>query len=58
MGFHDTYEKWKAAGMPDIIDVIQGVVQDILKDYQPLPLDARADRELERLERQVRESEN
>jgi len=57
MGFHDTYEKWKSAGMPDIIDVIQGVVKDILKDYQPLPLDASADRELERLERKARESE-
>ncbi len=57
MGFHDTYEKWKDAGMPDIIDVIQGVVKDILKDYQPLPLDARADRELERLERKAREAE-
>jgi trimethylamine---corrinoid protein Co-methyltransferase len=57
MGFHDTYEKWKASGMPDIIDVIQDVVENILKDYQPLPLESRADRELERLERKVRESE-
>lgn len=56
MGFHGTYEKWKADGMPDIIDVIQGNVKDLLKDYQPLPLDARADRELERLERKTRES--
>jgi trimethylamine--corrinoid protein Co-methyltransferase len=57
MGFHDTYEKWKTAGMPDIIDVIQGVVKEILKDYQPLPLDPLADREMERLERKVRESD-
>jgi trimethylamine---corrinoid protein Co-methyltransferase len=57
MGFHDTYEKWKTAGMPDIVDEIQGITRDILKDYQPLPLDAAADRELERLERHVRESE-
>ena len=57
MGFHGTYEKWKADGMPDIIDVIQGVVKDLLKDYQPLPLDSRADRELERLERKTRESD-
>ncbi|MGD0610567.1 MAG: trimethylamine methyltransferase family protein [Anaerolineales bacterium] len=56
MGFHGTYEKWKADGMPDIIDVIQGNVKDLLKDYQPLPLDSRADRELERLERKTRES--
>jgi trimethylamine--corrinoid protein Co-methyltransferase len=57
MGFHDTYEKWKAAGMPDILDVIQGEVQDILKNYQPLPLDASTDRELESLERKVKESD-
>ena len=43
--------------MPDIIAEIQKVVKNILKDYQPLPLEARADRELERLERKVRESE-
>jgi trimethylamine--corrinoid protein Co-methyltransferase len=55
MGFHDTYEKWAEAGMPDIIDEIQDVVEDILKDYQPLPLDTAADRELERLERSVRQ---
>ena len=58
MGFHDTYEKWKAAGRPDILDVIQGLIRDILKNYHPLPLDASMDRELERLERKVRESES
>jgi trimethylamine--corrinoid protein Co-methyltransferase len=58
MGFHGTYEKWKADGMPDIIDVIQGVTKEILKDYQPLPLDPHADGELERLERKIHESEN
>jgi trimethylamine--corrinoid protein Co-methyltransferase len=57
IGFHDTYEKWKTAGMPDVIDVIHGVVQDILKDYQPLPLDASVDIELESLESKVRESD-
>jgi trimethylamine--corrinoid protein Co-methyltransferase len=54
MGFHDTYEKWKETGMPDIIDEIQDITRDILKDYQPLPLDSSADRELERLERRVK----
>jgi hypothetical protein len=33
------------------------LIQDILKNYQPLPLDAGMDRELERLERNVREFE-
>ena len=54
MGFHDTYEKWKIAGMPDIIDEIQDITTNILKDYHPLALNADADRELERLERRVR----
>lgn len=54
MGFHGTYEKWKASGMPDIVDEIQGITQDILKKHQPLPLDQAADYELERLERRQR----
>ena len=58
MGFHDTYEKWKTAGMPDIVDGVQDVIRSILKDYQPLPLDSLADRELERLERHARESDS
>ena len=57
MGFHETYEKWKSAGMPDIVDEIQQITRDILKKHQPLPLDAGTDRALERLERHVRESE-
>ena len=57
MGFHDTYEKWKASGMPDIIDGVQDVIKEILTEYEPLPLDGYADRELERLERHARESE-
>ncbi len=54
MGFHDTYEKWKATGMPDIVDEIQGITQDILKKHHPLPLDTAVDAELERLERRQR----
>jgi trimethylamine:corrinoid methyltransferase-like protein len=54
MGFHDTYEKWKEAGMPDIIDEVQEITRNILKEYQPLPLDGVVDRELERLERHAR----
>lgn len=58
MGFHDTYEKWRTAGMPDIMDEIQDITKNILKDYQPLALNADADRELERLERHFRASDN
>ncbi len=54
LGFHDTYEKWKAAGMPDIVDEIQEITRGILKKHQPLPLDPLVDSELERLERRQR----
>lgn len=54
MGFHDTYENWKQAGMPDIVDQIQELTRNTLEDYQPLPLDPDVDRELEGLERRVR----
>ena len=58
LGFHETYEKWKSAGMPDIVDEIQQITRDILNNYQPLPLDAAADRALERLERHARKTKN
>ena len=56
IGFHDTYEKWRLAGMPDVIDTLQDTVKEVLKNYTPLPLDVNADRELERLERKANES--
>lgn len=55
IGFHDTYEKWKLAGMPDVIDSLQEKVAEILKKHQPLPLDEHAGQELERLERKANE---
>jgi trimethylamine--corrinoid protein Co-methyltransferase len=57
MGFHDTYDKWKETGMPDVIDDIQDITNALIKNYQPLALDPAADRELERLERHVRAAE-
>jgi trimethylamine:corrinoid methyltransferase-like protein len=55
IGFHDTYEKWKLAGMPDVIDSLHEKVREILKKHQPLPLDAQVGQELERLERKANE---
>jgi trimethylamine--corrinoid protein Co-methyltransferase len=57
VGFHDTYEKWKLAGMPDVVDTLQDTIKGILKDYQPLPLDPDIERELERLECKANESD-
>jgi trimethylamine--corrinoid protein Co-methyltransferase len=58
VGFHDTFENWRTAGMPDVVDNIPGYIKEILLDYQPLPLDPLADRELKNLERSVRETES
>jgi trimethylamine---corrinoid protein Co-methyltransferase len=55
IGFHDTYEKWKQAGMPDVIDTIQEKITEILKQYHPLPLDENIERELECLEHRLDE---
>jgi trimethylamine--corrinoid protein Co-methyltransferase len=54
MGFHDTYENWRKRGMPDIVDEIHEILERTLKGYQPMPLDAAVDQELERLERHAR----
>jgi trimethylamine:corrinoid methyltransferase-like protein len=57
IGFHDTYEKWKLAGMPDVVDTLHETVKSILKDYQPLLLNPDVERELERLEQKANESD-
>ena len=51
-----TYEKWKAADMPDIIGEIQGITRGLLKNYRSLPLDENAEQELEKLEQRVHQS--
>jgi trimethylamine--corrinoid protein Co-methyltransferase len=58
IGFHGTHEKWRLAGMPDVIDTVQESIKKILKNYQPLPLDAHAEHELERLEHKANGSGN
>jgi trimethylamine--corrinoid protein Co-methyltransferase len=49
VGFHGTYEQWKAAGMPDVVEELPQLTQKILKEHQPLPLDPMIDRELKQL---------
>ncbi len=53
LGFHDTYEKWKVAGMPDALDQVSERTREILDHHQPLALDPQVDRELERLARSL-----
>ena len=56
MGFHDTFEKWIAAGQPDLIEEIHEKTEAILKDYQPLPMDPMAEAELVEMEKRLRSS--
>jgi len=57
IGFHGTYENWKAVGMPDVVNEVRAMIERILKEHKPLPLDPAASRELELLALQVREKE-
>jgi trimethylamine--corrinoid protein Co-methyltransferase len=57
MGFHDTYEKWIAAGQPDIIEEIHEKTEAILKNYQPLPMDPLVEAELVQMEKRLRAAE-
>ena len=54
LGFHDTYEKWKAADMPAITDEIRQLAREILKKHQPLPLEHTIEKELEALGARIR----
>jgi trimethylamine--corrinoid protein Co-methyltransferase len=52
MGFHGTYEVWQAS-QPDILAEARQKVEEALACHPPLPLEAEAVRELERLEERL-----
>jgi len=54
LGFHDTHERWQAAGRPTLLHEARDRVTQILKDHTPLPLSREAERELDRLEARAR----
>ena len=54
LGFHDTHEKWKAAGMPDANDELRDITRETLGKHQPLPLDPAVQKELETLALRMR----
>jgi trimethylamine--corrinoid protein Co-methyltransferase len=56
LGVHDAFEKWEAAGKPDLLQEAREKVAQILATHQPLPLDEAVERELSRIERRARES--
>ncbi len=54
LGFHDTYEQWEALDRPYILAEARERVDQFLANRESLPLDDRAERELDRIERQAR----
>ena len=54
LGFHDTHEKWKAAGMPDTDDELRDMTRETLRKHQPRPLDPAVQKELETLALRMR----
>jgi trimethylamine--corrinoid protein Co-methyltransferase len=50
LGFHDTYEKWKSAGRPDVFATIHDEMSGILSNHHSIQLDEDVNRELTRLE--------
>jgi trimethylamine--corrinoid protein Co-methyltransferase len=56
LGVHDTFEGWKAAGKPTLIEEAREKVKEILATHQPLPLDEDVERELDRIQERAQES--
>jgi len=54
LGFHDTYERWQAAGRPTLLQEARHQVDRILREHAPLPLSPEAERELDHLEARAR----
>jgi trimethylamine--corrinoid protein Co-methyltransferase len=55
-GSHGTWERWDAAGRPDILDEARAAVAAAIAGHEPLPMDDAVDAELVRLERRAREA--
>jgi trimethylamine--corrinoid protein Co-methyltransferase len=49
LGVHDTYENWKTAGRPTLLEQARDEVEHILATHRPLPLDPEMERELEHI---------
>jgi trimethylamine--corrinoid protein Co-methyltransferase len=54
LGFHDTHERWQAAGKPTLLQEARDRMTQILKEHTPLPLSPEAERELDHLEARAR----
>jgi trimethylamine---corrinoid protein Co-methyltransferase len=56
LGFHGTYERWEAAGRPDILDEVRETAAKAVAGHVPLPMDEAVVAELGRLEQRAREA--
>ncbi len=54
LGSHGTFERWDAAGRPDIVDEARETVAAALAGHVPLPMDDAVVVELDRIERRAR----
>jgi trimethylamine--corrinoid protein Co-methyltransferase len=54
LGFHDTQERWQAAGRPTLLQEARDRTARILASHTSLPLSPEAERELDRLESRAR----
>jgi trimethylamine--corrinoid protein Co-methyltransferase len=54
LGFHDTWDRWQAAGKPTILQEARDRTAQILGGHTPLPLSPEAERELDLLEARAR----
>ncbi len=53
LGVHDAFEKWEAAGKPDLLQEARDKIAQILATHQTMPLDEAVERELNRIERRA-----
>jgi trimethylamine--corrinoid protein Co-methyltransferase len=56
IGFHGTFDRWEAAGRPDILDQARSIARAAITGHQPIPFADEVAAELARLERAARGS--
>jgi trimethylamine--corrinoid protein Co-methyltransferase len=54
LGLHGSYDQWVSSGSPGILEEIHQVIQDLVRNYHPVPLAEDVTRELEVLEKRAR----
>ncbi len=54
-GLHESYETWKSAGKPSLLDEAHQKVKHLLATHKPLPLGQDIERELERIQKRAQD---